>query len=68
MLPFVKIPKMMIVHMILMVSFYVNTFLPKSGISDHLSHMTIVEGVKPEHNKRFKVIPGKYAEIFKGLD
>ena len=46
MLPFAKIPKRMVVHIMLTVSFYVNAFSPKSGISDHMSPMTIVEGVK----------------------
>ena len=66
MLPFEKIPKRMVVHILLTVSFYVNAFAPKSGISDHMSPMTIVEGVKLDYNKHFKVIPGKYAQTFEG--
>ena len=66
MLPFTKIPKRMVVHLLLTVSFYVNAFSPKSGISDHMSPMTIAEGVKLDHNKHFKVIPGKYAQTFEG--
>ena len=52
----------------LTVSFYVNAFSPKSGISDHMSPMTIVEGVKLDYNKHFKVIPGEYAQTFEGSD
>ena len=52
----------------LTVSFYVNAFLPKSEISDHMSPMTIVEGVKLDYNKHFKVIPGEYAQTFESLD
>ena len=52
----------------LTVLFYVNAFSPKSGISDHMSPMTIVEGVKLDHNKHLKVIPGKYAQTFEGSD
>ena len=58
----------MIVHIILTVSFYVNTFSPKSGILDHLRHRTIVEGVKLDYNKHFKLIPEKYAQTFQGPD
>ena len=68
MLPFAKIPKRMVVHIMLTVSFYVNAFALKSGISDHMSPMTIVEGVKLDYNKHFKVIPGEYAQTFEGLD
>ena len=50
----------------LTVSFYVNA--PKSGISDHTSPMTIMEGVKLDYNKHFKVIPGEYAQTFEGSD
>ena len=52
----------------LTVSFYVDAFAPKSGISDHVSTMTIVEGVKLDYNKHFKVIPGEYAQTFEGSD
>lgn len=52
----------------LTVSFYVNAFSPKNKISDHMSSMTIVEGVKLDYNNKFKVIPGKYAQTFEGSD
>ena len=52
----------------LTLSFYVNAFSPKSGISDHMSPMTIVEGVKLDYSKHLKVIPGEYAQTFEGLD
>ena len=52
----------------LTVSFYVNAFSPKSRISDHMSPITIVEGVKLVYNKHVKVIPGKYSQTFEGLD
>ena len=53
----------------LTVSFYVNAISsPKSGISDHMSHMTIVEGVKLDYNKYFKVNSGEHAQTFEGSD
>ena len=52
----------------LTVSFYVNAFLLKSGISDHMSPMTIVKGVKLDYKKHFKVILGEYAQTFEGSD
>ena len=52
----------------LTVSFCVNVFSLKSGISDHMSPMTIVEGVKLDYNKHFKVIPGEYAQNFEDSD
>ena len=67
-LPFKKIPERMMVRIMLTVPFYVNTFSPKSGISDHMSLMTIVEGVKLDYNKYFKVITGEYAQTFEGSD
>ena len=51
-------------HLLLTMSFYVNAFSPKSGISDHMSPMTIVEGVKLDYNKHVKVIPGEFAQTF----
>ena len=63
-----KIPKGMVGHLMLTVSFSMNVFSPKSGISDHMSPMTILKGVKVDYNKHFKVIPGEYAQTFEGLD
>ena len=48
----------MMMHIMLTVSFYVNAFSTKSGISDHMSHMTIEEDGKLDYNKHFKVILG----------
>ena len=33
-----------------------------------MSLMTIVEGVKLDYHKYFKVIPGEYAQTFEGSD
>ena len=56
----------MIVHLMLTVPFYVNTFPLKRGISNLLCQITIMEGVKLNYNKYFKVIPGKYVQKFEG--
>ena len=68
MLPFENIPKSMLVYLLLMALFYVNAFSLKSGISDYLSPMTIVEGVMLDYLKHFKVIPRDYVQTFEGLE
>jgi hypothetical protein len=68
MLPFKKIPRMMVVKLVDAVKFYVNAFVLKSGVSQHLSPMTIVEGVTLDYSKHFQVIFGEYAQVFEGTD
>jgi hypothetical protein len=68
MLPFKKIPRIMVVKLVDTVKFYVNAFVLKSGVSQHLSPMTIVEGVTLDYNKHFQVIFGEYAQVFEGID
>jgi hypothetical protein len=68
MLPFKKIPGMMVVKLVEAVKFYVNAFVLKSGVSQHLSPMTFVEGVTLDYNKHFQVIFGEYVQVFEGTD
>jgi hypothetical protein len=68
MLPFKKIPRIMIVKLVETVKFYVNGSVLKSGVLQHLSPMNIVEGVTLDYNKHFQVIFGEYAQVFKGTD
>jgi hypothetical protein len=68
MLPFKKIPRIMVVKLVEAVKFYVNAFVLQSGVSQHLSPMTIVEGVTLDYNKHFQVIFGEYAQVFEGTD
>lgn len=56
-----KIPKRMICTPDINSVILCQCYLMKSGISDYLSPMIIVEGSKLDHNKHFKVIPGEYA-------
>jgi hypothetical protein len=68
MLPFKKIPKMMVMKLVEAVKFNVDAFVLKSGVSQHLSPMTIVEGVTLDYSKHFQVIFGEYAQVFEGTD
>jgi hypothetical protein len=68
MLPFKKIPRIMVVKLVETVNLYVNAFVSKSGVSQHLNPMTIVEGVTLDYNKHFQVIFGENAQVFEGTD
>jgi hypothetical protein len=62
--PFEDIPRIMIIHMLVSVMFYVNAFIWKKGVSPFLSPMTILEGVVLDYNLHFQVIFGEYAHTY----
>jgi hypothetical protein len=58
----------MVVKLVEAVNFYVHAFVLKSGVSQHRSPRTIVEGVTLDYNRHFQVIFGDYAQVFEGTD
>ena len=68
MLPFTKIPKIMLSHLIYTVIFYLNAFPWPAGVSQELSPCTIVEGITLTYAKHFQVIFGEYAQTYEGTD
>jgi hypothetical protein len=62
MLPFDDIPRIVVIHLLKTVMFYINAFVWKKGVSPFLSPMTILEGVVLETNLHFQVIFGEYAQ------
>lgn len=68
MLPYQRLPKMMIIHLIITVVFYINAFVWKHGVSQILSPITIVEGVVLDFNLHFHVIFGEYIHTFEGTN
>ena len=43
MLPFRKLPRIMIIHLLVTVTFYINAFVWRKGVSQFLSPLTILE-------------------------
>jgi hypothetical protein len=64
MLPFDNIPRIVIIHLLKTVMFYINAFVWKKGVSPFLSPMTILEGVVLDYNHHFQVIFGEYAHTY----
>jgi hypothetical protein len=64
MMPFDDIPRIVIIHLLITVMFYINAFVWKKGVSPFLSPMTILEGVVLDYNLHFQVIFGEYAHTY----
>jgi hypothetical protein len=64
MLPFDNIPRIMIIHLLKTVMFYINAFIWKKGVSPFLSPMTILEGVVLDYNLHFQVTFGEYVHTY----
>ena len=58
--PYDSLPRMMVVHLMITVIFYTNTFVWRSGVSQVLSPLAIVEGTSVDFNLHFKVIFGEF--------
>jgi hypothetical protein len=56
MLPFDNLPRIMVIHLLKTVMFYIIAFIWKKGVSPFLSPMTILEGVVFDYNLHFQVI------------
>ena len=66
MLPFDSLPRMMVVHLLITVVFYINAFVWKKGVSKFLSPLAIVEGTVVDYNLHFKVIFGEFVQTYEG--
>ena len=66
MLPYDKIPRMMVIHLLITVVFYINAFVWKNGVSQFLSPTTIVEGLALDYNTHFHVLFGEYLHTYEG--
>ena len=65
MLPFLPyLPRMMVIHMLMTVVFYMNAFVWDQGVSEHLPPVTLIEGLVLDYWKHFHVIPGEYVHTF----
>ena len=56
----------MVIHLMITVNFYMNTFVLQKGISQILPPLTIVKGLVPDANKHFHILYGKYCNTYKG--
>ena len=59
--------KMMVIHLMITVNFYVNAFVWRQGILPILPPVTL-EGLVVDYNKHFHVIFGKYMHTYEGTD
>jgi hypothetical protein len=64
MLPFDVLPRLMVIHLLTTVMFYINAFVWKKGVSQYLSPLSILEGVVLDYNLHFNVIFGEYAHTY----
>ena len=64
MLPFDNLPRIMVIHLLVTVMFYINAFIWRKGVSPFLSPLTILEGVVLDYNLHFQVIFGEYAHTY----
>ena len=64
MLPFKTLPRIMIIHLLVTVMFYINAFVWRKGVSQFLSPLTILEGIVIDYNLHFQVIFGEYAHTY----
>ena len=60
------IPKIMVMHIMRTVTFYLNAFVWRRGVSQILPPLTIVKGIALDYNKHFHVIPGEYLHTYEG--
>jgi hypothetical protein len=63
MLPFQKIPMMMVTHAVTFSTMWLNYFPPKGGVSPTLSPQTIVTGLTPNAEKHCRLPFGAYAQV-----
>ena len=64
MIPFRKLPRILIIHLLVTVMFYINGFVWRKGVSQFLSPLIILEGNVLDYNLRFQVIFGEYTHIY----
>lgn len=64
MLPFNVLPRIMVIHLLTTVMFYINAFVWRKGVSQYLSPLTILEGVVLDYNLHFQVIFGEYVHTY----
>ena len=60
------LPRIMVMHLMRTVNFYINAFVWRRGVSQVLPPMTIVEGIVLDYNKHFHVIFGEYLHTYEG--
>ena len=60
------LPRQMVIHLMITVNFYMNTFVWRKGVSQILPPITIVTGLVPDFKKHFHVLYGEYCNTYKG--
>ena len=67
MLPFRKLPRIMIIHLLVTVMLYTNAFVWRKCVSQFLSPLTILEGIVLDYNLHFQVIFGEYTHTYEAI-
>ena len=60
------LPRQMVIHLMITVNFYMNTFVWRKGVSQILPPITIVTGLVPDFKKHFHVLYGEYCNTYEG--
>ena len=66
MTPFDTLPRMMVVHLMITVMFYVNAFVWMNGVSNFLSSLTILEVTCLDYHLHFRVMHGEFLQTCEG--
>ena len=57
---------MMVIHLLITVTFYINALVWKNSVSQFLCPATIVEGLTLDYNTHFHVLYGEYIHTYEG--
>ena len=60
------LPRTLVIHLMITVNFYIDTFVWRRGMSQILPPATIVEGLVIDYDKYFHVIFGEYTHTYEG--
>ena len=60
--------RMMVINLMLTVTFYVNAFVWKRGVSHILPPVPILEGIALDYILHFQVIFGEFSHMYNGTD
>ena len=66
-LPFLLLPKIIVAELIVIVSFYINTFVQIVGVSQVFLPIFIIEGVVLDYKYYFRIIFREYLQTYKGM-
>jgi len=68
MILFKYLPRIIVVHLMITVMFYINAFVWKYGVSQVLPPLTIIEGTVLDYYLHFRIIYREFLQTYEGTD